>query len=61
MTATEIAASLLELHPEYAAGRGGKVVLDPAEGSRHATAAEWLNDVRGLLIEDDVSTGAWSS
>jgi len=54
VTATEIAARLLGVHPEYAAGRGGEVVLDPSRGIRRATSTEWLDDVRGLLVGNDV-------
>jgi hypothetical protein len=54
VTAAEIAARLLAIHPEYGARRGGEVVLDPSRGIRRATTTEWLDEVRGLLLGNDV-------
>ena len=53
VTASGFAASILKGHPEYAARRGGEVVLDTESGNR-APPDEWLDRVRALLATPGV-------
>jgi hypothetical protein len=52
-TASEIAAELLTIHPEYGAGRAREVVLDRKRG-RVAPTLEWLADVQKEIIDESI-------
>jgi KAP-like P-loop domain-containing protein/TIR domain-containing protein len=52
VTAAQLVAELLKIHPEYGERRGADVHLDLEEGER-ATAEEWLRRVRALLAAEE--------
>jgi hypothetical protein len=53
-TAEAFVAALLQLHPEYGERRGEGIKLDVDVGER-ATAAQWIERVRGLLNAEVVT------